>query len=371
MVYCVLGKGMRKIIMASVLFLGCFGLISQGLAVMVNHLSQTVVPVDSRSDDQLPQAFRQAFVQVLVKMSGNPYVMTLPVIQNAMTGVSRWVQSYSYSTGDENQSNTLLQVTFDRDSVQQLLKQAGQSVWGRDRPLTLITVSQAGDFSQTGIALDRLLADNAKLRGLPAIFPVMDLTDRGIMGDAPLILSNDKLTALAKRYGVASILSGSLKQLSADAWQSDWRYIFNGQVFRWRLTGKTELSVILPAFDKMTSEMVNQLAASDSDNSHAAITLEVVGVNDISDYAQVMHALKQREDVNQVAVQSVNDNGVLFSLEVNGTLDVFKAALEKSADFKPVNAALKQDAEPADLYFYWVPQTTAAVKAVSKPHDTV
>lgn len=366
---------MRKLLVIFITVLLYFACVPGVFAVTVSHLNQITVPVSSRSEDQLSQAFREAFMQVLVKMSGNPYVMTLPTIQNAMSGVPRWVQSYNYVSPESagNQSTLGLQVTFDQSGVKQLLKEAGQSLWQGDRPLTLLFVNTSSDQSQDEKQLQVLLSQQASTLGLPVIFPVMDLTDRELIGDDEhhTLLQLSQMLALAKRYGVISMLVGQLKQLPDQTWQSDWRYVFNGQDFRWQLNGATEQSVITPAYSKMMIEMVNQLAATEGQGAQSKLTLEIVGVNDIADYAKVMRSLKQREDVRKIAVQSVNDAGVLFSLEINGDLATFQAALAKSNEFKPVSDTLKQGALPADLYFYWAPQTVAAVKALGDQHDTV
>jgi len=115
-------------------------IVSSAEAVQIHSMNMANVLVVDHSQQTLQQALQTALNQVLVKMSGNASVNTVPAIQNAQKRVNNLVVSYSYSTkkNRSRSSQLMLHVVFDGSAVQRLLKNAGQAIWGNDRPLTLI-----------------------------------------------------------------------------------------------------------------------------------------------------------------------------------------------------------------------------------------
>lgn len=129
-------------------------------------LSQVTVAVTDRSATALQLALQSAFSETLIKMSGNPNIMTLPAIQKASQNLTQWVQSYTYI--DANQSNAtsaaapglLLQVTFDQLGLQQLLQATTQTAEKKEglrdqQTITLLVsgVKTIADYVQLARAL--------------------------------------------------------------------------------------------------------------------------------------------------------------------------------------------------------------------------
>lgn len=321
-------------------------------AVSVDQLNQATVSVSNRSEAVLHQALQDAFSQVLVKTSGNPHVMTLPVIQNALSNVSQWVQSYAYedqSTQTTNSPTVQLQVIFDQAGIQRLLHDAGQAAWGHDRPLTLVYFDTQMDQYQP------IMRETAITRGLPIIFPSMDLSDQTLVWQQnnTSTLSQDQLMQLAKHYGVLSVLAGHVIAQPDQTWQADWTYLFNGQIFQWPVKGDTQQAVIALAMNKVMETIVNQLAVTENTASQSSITLSISGVNDLGDYAKVMHYLRACNDVLHVSVKKFSETGLLLQVDMRGTLAHFQQNLTNDSQLKSVSDTLRQDQHDADLYYYW------------------
>lgn len=321
------------------------------LAVPVTNLDQATITVPDRSASALTDGLKAGFKTVLVKLSGNPQVMTLPTIQNALPDLQQWVQSYAYvpSMGSDGESLLQLQVQFDQAGLKQLLREAGQSLWPADRPLTLVYLQDDVGGWQNEIA------QLAKIQGIPVIFPIMDLSDQSVIGDQA---GNGTLTAsqvqqLSARYGVNGVLVVHVQTTDNTQWQANGEYMYNGQVIPWQVTVANKALLSEQIVDKLMDMMGNQIVVKGDAAQKTTLTMNVVGVNNIADYAKVMHYLRERSDVTQVAVKDIGESGVLFSIDIAGSVADFQKILASDDQLKPVDSALAQNMHRADLYYYW------------------
>lgn len=110
-----------------------FSMVSYNLPLFADSTdvaNEATVSVVDRSPEALQQGLKTAFGEVLVRMSGNPQIMSRPAIQKVALSVTQWVESYSYldlpGTGTNAQPELFLQVVFDADGLRQLLQQTPQ-----------------------------------------------------------------------------------------------------------------------------------------------------------------------------------------------------------------------------------------------------
>lgn len=327
------------------------------LAVDVPDLNQVVLTVPDRSPTALSNAINKAFSQVLIKLSGNPQVMTLPAIQNALPDLQQWVKSYAYESQTSPEGIVTLQLTvaFDESSLTQLLREAGQASWSANRPLTLVYFDGDADDWQADVA------KLAKDRGIPVIFPEMDLSDQMIMGDPAQTqeadqsadVSDQQIKEISSRYGVSSMMTIQIHQQADNAWTADGQYWLNGQSTPWHIVSSTKQGVVTNLLNKMAAMMMSRLVVSDNEALKSTVTLSVTGVNDIADYAKVMHYLRGREDVTDVSVKDVTTTGVIFSVHITGDIPQFKKVLASGDRLHEVNTDLVENEHHADLYYFW------------------
>lgn len=349
-------------------FLLFFALCAQHAnAAMVDPLNEITIPISDRSPQQFQQALKTAFPAVLIKMSGNTQIMKLPAIQSATNNIQQWVQSYSYTT----QPSLQLQITFDQSALKNLLDNTGQTMWHRDRPLTLIY------FQTTDLDLLKTLQANttaiAKTLNAPIIFPELDLSDQTITGDLnpAVFLTTQQMQALSQRYGVLSFLDGQISQQLDQTGNTHWRgrfsFLLNGQTFQWTVSGITQENVITAALNNMVRAITGQslqdnntdTVSNDAQTNAAAdttastLTMEVSGVNDISDYAKITRYLKQVPGVTTVNVKDMNPAGMLLQITLKTTRDEFQKILTSDHQLQPLEGALKPADHSADLYYSW------------------
>ena len=144
-------------------------------------LNQATVAVTDRSAAALQIAIQSAFSQVVVQMSGDANEMSVPAIQKASTNLTRWVQSYAYIEQPNSQPPLTLQVVFDQNGLQKLLKKAAektstatQTVTAQTVTLIVSGVKSAADYVQvlqdlrakndvTNVAVEKVRGDQVLL----------------------------------------------------------------------------------------------------------------------------------------------------------------------------------------------------------------
>lgn len=87
-------------------------------AVFINT-AQVAVMDESSTATQL--GLQAAFADVLIKITGNPQIMTMPAAEAAANNVSQFVQSYAFSESQNNappaKPGVFLNVVFDKDAL--------------------------------------------------------------------------------------------------------------------------------------------------------------------------------------------------------------------------------------------------------------
>jgi len=312
-------------------------------AVEVSGINVANIPVQSASKKARKAGLQKALGQVLVKMSGNPEVMTLPMIQNVVSHPTELIQSYGYSNKNpQNQPNAqaqlMLQVTFDRDALKQLLESAGQAVWSRDRPLTLFWIKVEGEgksqvLSNTKddqLSQDVLIA--AKMRGIPMVLP-----------------TSSSIQQAEKRYGAKAMLSGEVQQ-NGNQWRGQWTLSMNNTPYRWNNTAKSVGDLLTHAVNDMANLMANQLAVVDKKALQADVVLEITSVNGLSEYAKIMSRLRQLPLVADVSVQVMGASDLLLHIKAIGGTQALSNVLSSGHCFSALDPSDYSNRQ-ADLYY--------------------
>lgn len=149
-------------------------------AAEVSKLDESLVPVQSRANNLRRQAIKQAFKDVVLKNTGTQSALSHPDVIKQLASASSLMIQYGYKELD---GKLFIKVNFDHKRLIRLLRQAGLPVWGKQRPLTLVwlveevegTKSILND-SSSSVIRDVFNMQSAN-RGVPLVFPLMDLDD--------------------------------------------------------------------------------------------------------------------------------------------------------------------------------------------------
>ncbi len=359
------------------LFLMTLGFFCCGVAaaMQVPALNAADVVVANNSSAVLQQALPKAFGQVLVKLSGNAAVMTLPTIQNALPQVNRYIESYSYS---DSASNPLtLHVIFDLKAVKQLLENAGQAIWSSDRPLVLVWISVPVQSQSEVLSSDQLsnpvtqvIQQEAHSRGVPVLFPVMDLEDQSNVAQTTSAVPNaEQMQRIGQRYGTHAVLAAAVVPDSANGMQGEWQLFLNGLSYEWQSSGADVMQVVTNGINRVSDLMANQLGTLDTKGMQRVVTMRVSGVQNLNDYVHMIAELKKLTPVVDVAVSDMGSNAVLLKVKTIGDRDNLASALNSASGFVAESSPTSLGENAPDLFYHWGSAPTPNTTTTTDPHS--
>ena len=98
----------------------------------------------------------------------------------------------------------------------------------------------------------------------------------------------------------------------------------------------------------------NQITAQNNNSSdQSTLTMMVMGVRNIADYVQMMHALRAKNDVEQVSVKNVQSDIVLLQVKISGNSSQFQQLLASDNNFKS-SVDNEQSTDQTQLQYYWM-----------------
>jgi hypothetical protein len=234
-----------------------------------------------------------------------------------------------------------LWVTFDGEAIEKVLRRSGQTVWGSDRPLTLIwlavdwgqgereIVSAADPARSRGearsIDRNRLLRqrvlDVAGRRGLPVAFPLLDTIDLQNVSFSDIWGGFDEaLLGASERYEAESVLVGRIRVASGQ--RNRWSFYFGGEERSW--DGEPEQVVALVA-DTLAAEF-----AISGDASLESVELTISGINSVEAFGTVQKLLSELALIESFSIASVEGDRIRYRVEALGGVERLRRGLRFS-----------------------------------------
>lgn len=341
---------MRRLFVVFLIFV--FSLSAWAAAINI-----ATVTVPDRSKKALQEGMRTALSQVVVQMSGNAGITTLPAVQSAISDASSWVQDYTYQPTSDGSPGLTLQVTFDKAGLDELLRKSGQVVWRKNRPLTLVY------FDENNADLRHVFQETAKTDGLTIIFPVMDLADQNIVDPNAGTISESTMSALGKRYGVDSVLAahfvdGDGSNNANQFRQIHWIYCLNGKTYQWTTTDATSQAMMVTSVYRLLQILQGAFAENATIGTHASIKLSLNGIRDMDDLIAAIRELKKINLVKSAQVDTVGSDRATIILAITGDVDELKKSLADNAAFSPVITAAAPASSDETLRYFWTKSTS-------------
>lgn len=173
------------------------------------------IPVSDQSQRTQNSALKSALNEVMVKLSGNKSVLENAGVKAALRTPQAYLRSYRF---EYKNGQTLYVAEFDKTKLTDLLKRERLALWGERRPETLVWLATETSEGERLImdeghhtAASQRLADTANERGVPLLFPLMDLTDNENISiyDVWGRFVNT-LTRASERYAVDNIIGARI-----------------------------------------------------------------------------------------------------------------------------------------------------------------
>ena len=304
-------------------------------AVDVPTLYTTEVPYDRDARDARGEAYDAALKAVLMRVSGSELANSPAVIAELFPNPASYVMQF------RSGANSTLWVSFDGQAIEQTLRDAGHTVWGSDRPLTLVWLavdwgqgqreivgaddpdrsrSESRSIDRNRLVRERVL-EVAERRGLPLVFPLLDTTDLQMVTFTDIWGGFDEMIVNAsERYDANSILIGRIRPSSSQ--RSRWTYYFAGS--ETPMTGTPE-AVVGQVADLLAGEF-----AVGGNMPIEAVALNVSGVVSLDAYGTVQKMLGDVSLIEKFTVTEVSGDRVSYQVDVRGGADRLSRALRFS-----------------------------------------
>ncbi len=314
-------------------------------AARVENLYSAEVPLESGSD-ALSESFEAALAQVLVKVTGRRDVGAVGDVAARFGDASRFVQQYRIA------DDGTVWVRFDEVALRRELDGIGEPVWGAERPTTLVWLVLDEGFGQRRILGDPLREESVELvadgdpegtaivdelmaaadaRGLPLGLPLADSAEMSAIplgdvwgGDAESLLD------ASVRYGADAILVGRARSAGFDRVSVRWTLLLDDERFDWEgdlAGGPNDVADFFAA----------RLATSVGSSSR--IVLSVDRVDSLDAYGRLSSYLLQLDLVEELGVDRVSGDRVVFHLQVRGDVDTLMRSIALRRVLQPVDDA--------------------------------
>lgn len=309
----------------------------------VANLYEAHVPVNGSEEENRALAMQQALGQVLVKLSGNSTLLDNPKVQKKLAQAEQFAEQFEYQT---QEGQLQLIVEFDADAVKKLLQNLGLTQWSNARPTLLTWIVIDAEDKQTVInQAERpgeavLLNSQATERGLPLLFPILDLEDLRTLKVTDIIVGRrEAIHQVAKRYGVKTIMVGRVIS-QENEWEGQWHLLVGNEQLSWE-TRQPQLNKLLikglqETIDKIAKRSVsfeNAPPAAHEDgltlrtSTEETFAIQVNGVSHLESFAQVREYLESLDIVTDLQVQRMQANQVTFQITVKGGTSALSQAL--------------------------------------------
>lgn len=301
-------------------------------AVDVPTLYTAEVPLDQERADPRAAAYKTALVEVLLRVSGAELAHDTETVELLFPNPAAYVTQFRPGADDT------LWISFDGAALENELRRAGQTVWGSDRPLTLVWLAvdwgqgereivaaddpdrieqEARSIDRNRMIRERLL-DIAERRGLPLLFPLLDTTDLQGVTFADIWGGFDEAVLDAsRRYDVNSVLIGRVRAESAQPARWSWFFAGGGTT----LSGTPE-AVLGQVADRLAAEF-----AIGGNQPLESVALNVSGIVSVEAYGNVQRMLDDLALIEGFSVTAVSGDRVSYRVAVRGGISRLRRAL--------------------------------------------
>jgi hypothetical protein len=298
-------------------------------AVTGQHLFEAEVPVSSQQPAERSTALQRALAEVLVRVTGQRELPGQPAGRAVIGNAANYVQQYRYYTiPDSTPPQLMLRVRFDGEGVQQALRQQGVAFWGdAERPDTLVwlAIEDRGRryivAAQDGSEAGRKLELASRQRGIPLLFPLMDLEDQSRVRFSDLWGGFfEHAVEAAQRYTPQAILIGRLNRSRTGNWVARWNLQVAGKPSSWSNSDIRLAGVLDSGIDTVADTLASRLAVRDSGGFADTVSVRVDDIRTLDAYVRVSDYLASLTAVRGLQVEEVSPTSVRYALQLNGSL---------------------------------------------------
>ena len=323
------------------LFLGFLmawlGLVTSASAVTVDNLYAAQVDVDGSNREQLRAGYREGLKQVLLRVSGSRDVFEHEDLDALLSNAENLVQSFQVQRSPDGRGQQLL-MSFGAVGVNRALANLDATVWGANRPATLVWVaveSHQGRELVTAVTpvqaseavapaestWQTALLSAAQNRGVPLLLPGQERAEnRVLLSDIwgqfiePVRQASDDY-----RYDTLAMIRVNQR---GESWDALWRLEGMGFDLTGRVTAAASAEALAAEIvDAWADAMAARWAIAAGrvgETQHVDVILD--GVTDLASYARVQAALRDMAPINDVGAVRVTGSQMTMRVVFSGEI---------------------------------------------------
>ena len=210
---------------------------------------------------------------------------------------------------------------------------------GQDR--RILGEDDVGDVTVT-------LLDQARQRGVPLLFPILDLEDAYQISTAEVWGAFlDRVDSASLRYNPDAVLTGRVQQEIGNRWSGKWSFRIGSVWQSVENVGFSSEELARRMINLLADEMASRYALGSSQGN---VKLMVEGVMDLPDYAELSRYLETLTPVLNSSVIGLQDDVVEFELQTEGQYE----QLVKIIELDERLVLLSRDERNKKLHYRWM-----------------
>jgi hypothetical protein len=309
-------------------------------AVVVEDLFTVELPVADQTTSLRLESFSEAFRRVVVKASGSDDALRSPAFKRPIESSARYVKQFRYinrSLPDEefDGGRLFLQIDFDQQSIESLLRDNNFPVWGRERPSSLLVISYDVNENIKLVSDDSTpeliesLDQAATQHAVPVLFPLMDLQDIALVNISDIVSREySSIDTMAGRYSPDALLVGQVVGRSGKGWHGDWEVRFADQIFKWKFEASSKKAVVDQVIKHLARILALEYALEDHRRVEQSLLLSVSSMDGIRNLIAVEVYLKSLNVVDSVRVAMINKDVITYRLKLRNDVSDLQRLIE-------------------------------------------
>ena len=310
-------------------------------------LFESEVVVANQSPGVRSHAMKTALQAVLVRVTGQNAVLAGEPGRMLLDDPAQLVQQYRYFTVPQSEPPVLkLWVQFDGEAIRAALQQQGVTYWGTERPDTLVWLAVEDRGKRYVVAADdgtdvyRQVERAARQRGVPVLFPLMDLQDQSKVRFSDIWGGfYENVLDASRRYNPQAVLIGRLNRSPSGGWSSRWQLEVAGTPSSWSDSRQQLDALAQQGIDETADILASRFAVSQAGGNLNSVNISVSNVDSLTDYARLGEYLAGLTAVVDVQVQQVAGSDIRYALQLNGSLQDLTHTVTIGTVLEPLSTA--------------------------------
>ena len=198
-----------------------------------------------------------------------------------------------------------------------------------------------------------IVREFSRLRGIPLMFPLMDLEDRrNLPIDVAWSLNEEALRRASARYGSDAVLGGRVLESPGGELVGLWQFLFRDNVESFDSFESDIKAYAENALNRVTQNLSSHFGLLKLANP-ARVTLRVESVDSARDYVDLLAYIQALAVVDTVSAALLDGSGIELDVSLIGNEFLFTEFIALGRDMVPLEP-FAQEPRANTYYYRWV-----------------